>query len=82
MRIPTETHYAAIVTRRRTVPGDERSRLVPGHGYPEHTVEDIDYIAFENKEAMTDWINRQRYTEFTIIHATPLNYETRTIINE
>lgn len=29
-----------------TVPGDERSRIAPGHGYPEHTEHYATYEAF------------------------------------
>lgn len=37
--VPEEPHYAVIVynQERVTIPGDERSRTNPGHGYPEHT---------------------------------------------
>jgi len=30
--------YIIIKMQTRTIPGDERSRTAPGHGYPEHTV--------------------------------------------
>jgi hypothetical protein len=29
--------YAVIEETHTTIPGDERSRTHPGHGYPEHT---------------------------------------------
>lgn len=29
--------FAILTTRSVTIPGDERSRTNPGHGYPEHT---------------------------------------------
>lgn len=37
--IPKERHYQIIVFKKTSVhiPGDERSRTNPGHGYPEHT---------------------------------------------
>ena len=39
--MPQTPHYAVLVykVRRITIPGDERSRTHPGHGYPEHTDE-------------------------------------------
>lgn len=46
MHIPDEEHWAIITTSSYTVPGDERSRTNPGHGYPEHSVETIEYRAF------------------------------------
>ncbi len=38
--IPDGDHYAVLVykTTSTHVPGDERSRSNPGHGYPAHTV--------------------------------------------
>jgi hypothetical protein len=37
--IPQTAHYAIIIfeTRSMLIPGDERSKQAPGHGYPEHT---------------------------------------------
>jgi len=37
--IPDEPHFAVLIYKSAsvTIPGDERSRTNPGHGYPEHT---------------------------------------------
>lgn len=35
--MPTEKAYAIMTPCSVTIPGDERSRTNPGHGYPEHT---------------------------------------------
>ncbi len=37
--VPKDHHYAILVYKTQSVfiPGDERSRTHPGHGYPEHT---------------------------------------------
>lgn len=37
--IPDNSHFSVMVyeTSSYTIPGDERSRTNPGHGYPEHT---------------------------------------------
>lgn len=48
--IPSVPHYAIITFSSVTIPGDERSRTNPGHGYPEHTEETINYQAFLEKE--------------------------------
>jgi len=37
-----------------TIPGDERSRTNPGHGYPEHTESTVQYIIFKYEN---DWKN-------------------------
>ena len=47
--IPNEPHYAIIVIDSTSVhiPGDERSRTAPGHGYPERT-ETYDVIQYKS----------------------------------
>ena len=35
--IPNEPHYVIVAIQSVHIPGDERSRTNPGHGYPEHT---------------------------------------------
>lgn len=50
--IPDGPHWAIIQVRSITIPGDERSRTAPGHGYPEHTESVISYRAFT---AVGDW---------------------------
>ena len=48
-QVPPGTHYAVIVyeTTSVHVPGDERSRTCPGHGYPAHT---------DNYEVFEHWV--------------------------
>lgn len=43
--IPSQRHFAILVfkTTSTHVPGDERSRTNPGHGYPAHDVVDTSY---------------------------------------
>lgn len=36
-QLPEEPGYLIITQRQVRIPGDERSRTAPGHGYPEHT---------------------------------------------
>lgn len=74
--VPASPHYAAIVFETIWIPGDERSRTNPGHGYPEHSESTSKYIVFANKQEMEDWVKRQvanKYTDrnFTIIEAFP-----------
>jgi hypothetical protein len=44
--IPNVPHWAIVKSVNVFIPGDERSRTNPGHGYPEHTEEYITYTAF------------------------------------
>ena len=47
--IPLGEHWAIIEGSSITVPGDERSRTNPGHGYPESTERFITYAAYSDK---------------------------------
>ena len=44
--IPSQPHFAIIRETSVHIPGDERSRTNPGHGYPERTETFITYEAF------------------------------------
>ena len=66
--IPAHPHYAILVYKSQsvTIPGDERSRTCPGHGYPEHT--EI-YTSFEHyistvEEEVEDFITRHESKAF------------------
>lgn len=56
--IPTGPHFAIIRTTSVTIPGDERSRTHPGHGYPESTETFITYQAFTDRTEWEDEIAR------------------------
>ena len=47
--VPAGEHWVILTFSSVTVPGDERSRLNPGHGYPEHTLTRCEYIAFDDR---------------------------------
>jgi hypothetical protein len=57
---PEGDHFAIIEFRSFTVPGDERSRQAPGHGYPEHTETTMSYSVFalEDREVWEEEIAR------------------------
>lgn len=48
--VPRQEHWAILTNDKVTVPGDERSRTSPGHGYPESTTRFVTYKAFFNEE--------------------------------
>ena len=52
--VPKGKHYAVIIYKSNSVfiPGDERSRTNPGHGYPERyeTYESFEHYVSEEKE--------------------------------
>ena len=47
---PEGDHYAIIEFGTIYIPGDERSRTNPGHGYPASTEKIVRYVVFETKE--------------------------------
>ena len=77
MRIPDTEHWAIITTSSYTVPGDERSRTNPGHGYPEHTVETIQYDAFTEFDKFTVEVQRLtlRNSKFRAVHVQPMSID-------
>ena len=85
-RMITETSmkYAALVTKYVTIPGDERSRTSPGHGYPEHTEEYVELVTFKSEAAMEAWIQQAStgYSkpQFKLIQYKELTYETKVTV--
>ena len=56
--------YAALVESSYVVPGDERSRTKPGHGYPEHTVDYTEVIKFKDYDEMITWVKNKESKVF------------------
>ncbi len=83
--VPTGPHYAALVFKTISIPGDERSRTHPGHGYGPTTESAIDYIVFQSKEAMEAWVSKEEsskfsHTQYRLIRAEPLEIKTTVTI--
>lgn len=61
--VPSDPHFAVIIygTRNIWVPGDERSRTNPGHGYPEHTdhFDDIEHWVTTERAVLDDFVSIQ-----------------------
>lgn len=49
-KMPSGEHWAIVEFSSFTVPGDERSRTAPGHGYPEHQQTTVEYRAYLTRE--------------------------------
>lgn len=70
---PKEEHYAALLFESVYIPGDERSRTHPGHGYPSSNEPVVKYIQFKDKAEMVKWIGEQKeHTHFHVILSKPL----------
>jgi hypothetical protein len=73
MNISDKPHFAIICTESVFIPGDERSRQNPGHGYPDETREYSVYKPFDTIEQMTSWIKMYgKNKKYTAIKSTPL----------
>lgn len=48
--IPTEQHYVILKFSSVHIPGDERSRTNPGHGYPAHDQAYTEYYAYTDRD--------------------------------
>jgi len=51
--------YAAFISESRHIPGDERSRTNPGHGYPAHTINYTTVREFCSEQEMLLWVKQQ-----------------------
>lgn len=57
--------YAAFIQDKYSVPGDERSRLNPGHGYPAHDVDFTKVEEFKDEAEMRRWVELQERSVYT-----------------
>ena len=84
--IPNQEHYAVLRQRVQHIfhEGDERSRAIPGHGYPAYTeeIKSIDYMVFVTKEDLDNYLRFHHNDVIKVIHVQPLEIkitvETRT----
>lgn len=56
--LPQEAFFAILTEQSVTIPGDERSRTNPGHGYPEHTVSYWSMERFPDQKSWTTEVER------------------------
>ena len=91
--VPSGTHYAVLVYKTTCVhvPGDERSRQAPGHGYPAHTVtnDTFEHWVTADKRALEAKVRAltqpprymQKPPEFVVLRVERLAVETRTEVS-
>lgn len=81
--MPKEPHYAVIEFDSITIPGDERSRTCPGHGYPEHSEDTAKYIVFENKEVWECYVKHNRHgrPNMVALYVKPATIETHVTVS-
>lgn len=74
--------FAVLVESSYTVPGDERSRTNPGHGYPEHTEHYTEFINLETADELQKWVEREEKSlhgkrKYKVIQYTELEVKTK-----
>ena len=79
--MPDEPHWAILKFGSIHVPGDERSRTNPGHGYPAHNEPVVKYEVYLTEEAMLAAVRqieeRPYHTEsYTVIKVEPVQIKT------
>ncbi len=72
--IPDVEHWAIFQTDGVFIPGDERSRTNPGHGYPAETRNFISYHAYLTKEKLVQTITEleQEKKTYKLAKITPI----------
>jgi hypothetical protein len=80
--VPPDPHWVIIEVDQIIIRGDERSRSCPGHGYPEHTESQINYIAFTDEQEWKLEIikrlsnNKSNFKALRVLPATPTLHTT------
>jgi hypothetical protein len=73
--LPKAPFFALLKPESVTIPGDERSRTAPGHGYPEHSVDYWSLEVFLSKEDLVAEVQRlgrsDRHRDVQPIMVTP-----------
>lgn len=86
--IPTNPHWAIVYFETYYIPGDERSKSCPGHGYPESTEISANYIAFDNENEWKADITKRLNpsygspeTNFAAMKVSPASISTEVQVN-
>ncbi len=57
-QMPSGTHFVILHFSSIYIPGDERSRNHPGHGYPESNQPIVNYIIFDTEDEWKNYITK------------------------
>jgi len=58
--IPKGEYYVAMEQVVTNIPGDERSRTNPGHGYPASTEYSMRFVVFESEDEMKGYVKEKQ----------------------
>ena len=84
--IPDTEHWAIIVQESVHIPGDERSRTNPGHGYPAETRSFVGYHLYLTEDKLLKAIEEledARYGKknYKVVKVTPMTVKKTVSIN-
>jgi hypothetical protein len=81
--MPAGQHYVILRFSTVYIPGDERSRTNPGHGYPEHSETTVTYEAINNRAEWEMEIQRLTITKtpFSAFVANPATIQTNVSVS-
>lgn len=87
--VPKTEHWAIITFGTIHIPGDERSRTHPGHGYPAYDQPTATYEVFKDKVQWTaavlelehDWLNSSHRNEKNWVAMKVTPAEVRTTVS-
>jgi len=84
-KIPDGEHYVALTNVSTSIPGDERSRTNPGHGYPAHTENSMKMVVFTDAEEMKEWVRKEKgryhHHGFRIFLINEVNITTKIVVD-
>jgi hypothetical protein len=83
MKIPDYEHYAIITFDQQTIPGDQRSKESPGHGYPEHTIESMEYEPHRSIDTLKERIKylMSGNKKYKVLKVKPVNVTAKVLID-
>lgn len=65
--VPTTEHWVVLANKSYTIPGDERSRSSPGHGYPESTEHYMEYTVYFSENDMMAAMQRANVIQGSMV---------------
>ena len=80
--VPKDEHYAIIQSDSIYIPGDERSRTCPGHGYPASTQQVVTYEVYLTKDKLMTAIQELENPKYgskknyVVVKVTPIKVTT------
>lgn len=82
-KLPKGHGWAILRNKNIYVPGDERSRRHPGHGYPAHNEEVVSIEFFDDFAELEEQVDIEvkRGNDFKVVSLTPLEVTTEVKVN-